>query len=344
MCFPGAELVGSAVVAALGTAYGAAKSSQAQTQSANAISLQNQQTQQAQNTAFASRLAASQAQSNAQFTVNQQETADRQTAAAATSAAQEAALQRQNQTITQENQTADALRAQGDAQAQTLLQATNQPALNAAQTGQQDQAAALLAASQSGQPTGPVATNPDGSGASTSTNDTATKEALARRMGIAATNIRQYGADIAKVASYGEPLQTVGQAISANQVGIMPAQTASRLLGSGAAVRLLPSQIAYTNATNYGQAQDTAIQSDAAGKLQLAGLQYNDATQTANLGQSDTDTMAANEAAQAQANAKYAGQVGSLFAGIGNLAAYGTGYYGGGSGPIPGGGKLGSSY
>jgi len=323
-------LTAAGLALSAGTAvYGAAQSSNAQTTQANAIRDQNYATQQAQTQAFNQRMAATRAQSDAQFNTAQRENTARTTQAAATRQAQMAALDRQNQTVNAENTTADQLRAQADQRAQELLQSTTAPGtMDKSQQGAQDQAAALLAASQAPGPTGPAATDPSGSGASTSTNDPVMKTALARRMGIAAANIRQYGADIAKVASYGQPLQDTAQAITGNQTAIMPAQTAEKLLQSGSAVRLLPSQIAYRNATDYGGAADQAIQAKAQGENAYSGLAFGNATGSANLGQSDSDTAAANRAAQAKADAAWQQQVAGLYSGLGNLGAYATGRYG----------------
>jgi hypothetical protein len=113
----------------------------------------------------------------------------------------------------------------------------------------------------------------EGAGASTSVNDPVMKTALARRMGIAAANIRQYGGDIARVASYGQPLHDTGQAVTENQTQIMPTQAAEKLLAGGSNIRLLPSQIAYRNATDYGGAVDQMIQQRAAGGTSI-GLQF----------------------------------------------------------------------
>jgi hypothetical protein len=319
----------SAAVGTGATLYGAQQSSAAQSRAAEAVRQQNVATTQAQNQAFLERMAATKAQSDAQFATGQRETQDRTTQAMATRAAQNAALDRQNQTVNAENQTADQLRAAADARAQELLQSTAAPGVfDKSQQGAQDQAAMLLAASQAPGPTGPAATDPSGSGASTSVNDPVMKTALARRMGIAAANIRQYGSDIARVASYGQPLHDTGQAVTENQTAIMPTQAAEKLLAGGSNIRLLPSQIAYRNATDYGGAVDQLIQQRAAGENQYAGLQYGNTTGSANLRQSDADTQAANAAAQAKADAQWQQQVAGLYSGIGQLGLYGAGRYG----------------
>jgi hypothetical protein len=318
----------SAAVGTGATIYGASQQSAAQSRAADLVRQQNQADTTAQNQAFTQRIAATRDQSNAQFANNQRQFQDQTTNAAEMRAAQEAALQRQNDTINQENQSAEGIRRQADQRAQDLLQATSGPVQDQSQKDYQDQQAALLAAAQAPGPTGPAATDPSGSGASTSTNDPVMKTALARRMGIAAANVRQYGADIARVGSYGAPLQATGLAIAENQGGIMPAESAARLLSAGSGVRLLPSQIAYRGATDQGTAADAMIRENAAQQNQLAGLGYSNATAGANLFQSDATTAAANKAAQAKADAAWQSQLGGLFSGIGNLAGYGAGLFG----------------
>jgi len=319
-----------AAATSLGTGiYGASQSSAAQSRAAAAIRDQNTATTQAQNLAFGQRMDATRAQSDAQADTARREIAARTTSALATRTGQTAALQRQNTILGGENATAEQLRAEGDRRAQDLLDSTVGPGrMDQSQQGYEDKAAALLASTQAGGPTGPAATNPDGSGAAMSTRDPETAKATARRMGIAAANIRQYGADIARVASYGQPLKDTGEAIQANAYGIMPAQSADQLLRSGASVRLLPSQTAYRGATDYGASEDATIQSRAQGENAGTSLLYGNTTGTASLGQSDTDVRAANAAKQATSDADWAKQVGALFSGLGNLGAYGLGTVG----------------
>jgi len=320
----------SAAVGTGATLYGAQQSSQAQSRAAQAVRDQNLATSQAQNQAFQQRIAATKAQSDAQFATGQRENQDRTTQALATRAAQMGALERQNQTVNAENQTADQLRAAADARAQELLQGTVAPGvMDRSQQNARDQAAAVLAASQASTPVGPDATDPSGSGtSSSSTSDPEAKTALARRMGLAAANIRQYGADIAKVSSYGQPLLDTGRAITENKTALMPQEAAQALLSGGSRVRLLPSQVAYRNATDYGGAADQLIQQRAAGENQYAGLQFANTTGTADLGQSDATTRANNIATQAKSDAEWQKQMAGLISGLGNVGAYAAGRYG----------------
>ena len=320
----GAAAAISAAAAVAGTGaslYGATQSSAAQAKAANAIAAQNQATQQAQNLAFGQRLAAGNAQTDAQTAAMQQTMADRNAATAQMRTAQSSAQDQQKAVLDAENQQQDALRARGDQAAQDLLAQTSQPTLAAGQTNAQNQAALLL-----GQvaPSGPQPNDPRGTG-----DDTATKNAVSRRLAEAATNVRNYGSKVAAVNAYSQPTFDVNQAITDNKTGIMPATTAESLLRAGSATRLLPSQIAYRNAGDLGAAMDELIRSRGQGALDTASLSYGNATDIANLGQSDATTLAANKAAQIKQDAAFQQSLGGIVSGVGQLGLYGAGYLGG---------------
>lgn len=318
MCDPTSiALAAASAVVSLG---GAAYSANAQQKAASAISQQNQATTLAQNQAFTQRMAAANAQTEAQSAAMQQTLSDRAAAATQMRTAQMQAQQNEQDVLAAENKQAESLRQTGDTAAQTLLQQTNAPTLQASQAASAQQGALLLgqAAPQGPQPSDPQPT----------AGDTATQAAVQRRMAEAASNVRAYGSKVAAVTAYGQPLQDVSQAISANQTGIMPAQTAEQLLRSGNSTRLLPSQIAFRNAGDLGQAMDSLIASRGQGALDTAGLSYGNAVSTANLQQSDADTIAANRAAQAKADAAYQASIGGIISSVGQLGLYGAGRYG----------------
>jgi hypothetical protein len=294
-------------------------SSQAQSRAANAIAQQNQATTAAQNQAFTQRMAAANAQTAAQSAAMQQTMADRSTAATSMRTAQLNAQQSQQDILAAENKQAEALRGTGDQAAQTLLQQTTGPQLAQGQQNAAAQGALLLGQAA---PQGPAPTDPQGTG------DTATQDAVKRRLAEAATNVRTYGSKVSALQSYSQPTADIGQAIAANQYGIMPAQAAESLLRSGSATRLLPSQVAYRNAGDLGQAMDQLIASRGQGALDTAGLSYGNAVSTANLAQSDADTIAANRAAQAKADAAYQQSLGGIVSSVGQLGLYGAGRYG----------------
>lgn len=317
-----ATLVAAGISAAVGT-YGAYSSAQASKSAANAVAAQNQATTKAQNTAFDQRLTAQSEQGDAQYKTYLQEIADRSTNAQQLHAGQTKALSDQQQVIDAENRQQEAVRAAADQQAQGLLSSTSGQALSQGQQDAQARQEALLAG-QVGKSdiASPDATDPNA-------GSTGSNAAYKQRMAQAATSIRDYGSKIATTGSYAQPISDIGSAIAANKVGIMPAAAASDLLKSGAGVRLLPSQLEYSQAGDIGSATDQLIQSRAQGALTLAGLKANDSTALATLGQSDTDTIAANKTAQAKADADYAKSVGNVISGIGNLGLYGAGYLGG---------------
>lgn len=326
--------LGAAALGAGASVYGAVQSSNAQKSAADAISAQNQATSQAQQQAFNQRMQASLAQTQGQFAAEQQQIQDQQAAAQQTQGQQQSAISGYQQVLQAENDQADKLRATGDQAAQDLLSQTNAPALAAAQQQQQQQAATLLGQNMPAAQ-GPQPTDPSG-GTNAVANDPTHQAAGARRTAEAATNIRDYGSKIATVASYDAPVNTTDLAIQANKTGIMPAEVADSLLRSGSNVRLLPSQVAYQAATAEGQTQQNLIASKGQNALDAAGLSYGNATDIANLGQSDADTLAANKAAQAKQDAAYQQSLGGIVSGVGNLGLYGAAYYGGlGKGLLP---------
>ncbi len=300
-------------IAAATAVAGAYEQSQANKAQSAAISSQNQTLANDQNAAFQQRITAGVQQTAAQTAAAQQELSDRSAAAAQTGQAQMAALKNYSDTVNAENTQATNLRSTGDAAAQQLLQQTSAPNLATAQTQQQQQAAALLA----GQPQGsPAATDPNGNDAAQS--DSVQQAASLRRGAEAATNIRNYGAAVGKVASYDAPLQQAGLAIANNQTGIMPAAAADQLLRSGSATRLLPTQTAYAGATAQGQTLDTLLQSKAQSALDAASLSYGNTTDVANLKQSDADTLARNQLAQQTAAIANQKSQAALLSGLSN--------------------------
>jgi hypothetical protein len=317
MCSIGAAMVGTAVVGAAISAYSASQQASASKQQSQDIFAANKSQQAAQSQAFNDRIDAGMRQTAAQ-TAAQQETLNARSAAATQMReGQMTALKNYQDTLAAENAQTDTLRQTGDTAAQQLLQQTNAANLQGAQNASQQQAAALLAPST---PQGPEATDPSG-GNNAVTSDATNQAASARRTAEAATNIRNYGSKIAAVQSYAAPIQAVGQAITANQTGLMPAQAAETLLRGGSATRLLPSQVAYGAATGTGQALDVLLQSKGQNALDAAGLSYGNATDLANLRQGDADTLTANKLAQQTADLSYAKAQAGILGNFGNLAA-----------------------
>lgn len=314
MCSPALALAGVGLAASIG---GGIMSSNAQSKAAGAIREQNTTDFLAQNQAFNQRITAGNAQTDAQLEAARQTMADRNASFTQMRDAQIAAQQRQQQILDAENQTADTLRQTGDTQAQTLLQNTNQQAL---QQGQADVAAHANLLLDQNAPSGPAPTDPQGTA-----GDSATGQAIARRMAQASSNVRTYGAKAADLQSYQQPVQDIGMAILNNKYGIMPAQQAETLLRSGSNTRLAPAQVAFRNAGDIGAATDQLIASRGQGALDAASLKYSNAVTGSNLAQSDTDTIAANKANQIKQDAAFQQQVAGLVSGVGQLGLYGAG-------------------
>jgi hypothetical protein len=332
---------GSALLGAGSTILGASQQANAQRQAADAIATQNRATQQAQIQGFSERLDASNRQNQAQMAIATRQQGDRETARQIMRENQEAALRQGDKTLAQENTTADQLRGRGDAVAQDLLTATSGTAFDKSRSDYQTNAENLLAANLKGSAVDPYMTNPAGGGSGgtgdasatvtdtgSSSSDPAVRDATARRMGLAAANIRQYGKDLARVGSYGQPLVATGQALGEAQGGIMPIESAAKLLYGGAAQRLVPSQLRFRQAGEEGAQEIGAIDQRANSLRDVAALGYSNDTTLANLGQSNSSVNAANVARQTTSNAEWEKQMGGLFSGLGGIGLYGGGMYG----------------
>jgi hypothetical protein len=316
-------ILGATALAGLGTSiYGSAQSASAAKDAAAATARSNQQMREAQNTAFTQRMAATGRQTDAQRASMQQTIADRNAAAALMRQEQGRAIDASKQNLEQENRLAEGYRREGDTAAQTLLTDTDAQAQAKMQAQREAGQNLLLDQNMPVTGPGPGATDP------TEGLTTSTKTALARRGAEAATNIRDYGAKFARVAAYGAPMFGVGQEITENKFGIMPATAADALLRSGAPTRALPSQIAFRSAAGEGGAMDELIRARGQSQLDTAGLQYGNETSLANLGQSDTYTTAKNTADQAKADAAYKQQIAGIYSQLGNAAIQGAGYFG----------------
>lgn len=315
MCDP--VSIGLAVAGTLASVGGTIMSSNAQSSAARAIQDQNQALVTSQNQAFMQRAEASRAQTAAQLEAARTTMADRSQNFTQMRQAQIAAQQHQQDILASENQAEDQLRQTGDTQAQQLLDATSADKLKAGQALAAQQQNLLL---DQNVPSGPAPTDPQGTA-----GDAVTGQAIARRMAQASSNVRTYGAKVADLTSYGQPLQDVSLAILANKYGIMPAQQAETLLRSGSSTRLLPAQVAFRNAGDIGSATDNLLTSRGQGDLDTASLIYNNQVQGSNLAQNDVATLAGNKTAQATADAAFNQQIGNIISGVGSLGLYGAG-------------------
>lgn len=314
MCSP--TLAVAAIGAGL-SGYGMFQNARAQKDAANAIAQQNRETMAAQNEGFTSRLAATAAQTEAQKAAYQATLGNERDIANAMRARQQGAFQQQQSILDTANKAQEGFRGAGYANADALMGQTSGANLGQAQTDWQNQGASLLDANM------PAFAQTGGTG-----DDPYVNQSLARRAAEAAANIRGYGAKTAKLGSYGAPFNTIGNAITESQTGIMPADMASKLLSSSAPVLLAPAETAWTNAGRYGEAAIGAAQQSGQMAQNIANLQYQNSTDLANLKQSDRDVTAANISEQAQADAKFKAAMGNVISGIGNLGLQGAGFYG----------------
>jgi hypothetical protein len=311
-----AGLAGTAISAA-----GSYDSAQQQKKASQAIADQNWQTTQAQNKAFDTRMQAQTQRTTSDYNSYMQQIADQQASAAQMRQQQSGALSRQEQVLNAENQQAEAIRASADAQSQQMLNQTSAANLQQSQDDARTRANAAIETAVN-DPNSPSPSSPTGA-------DDQSQAAMSRRLSQAATNVRDYGQRISNVGSYSQPLQTVSEAVRGNQFGIMPAQEAGKLLQSGAGVRLLPTQLEYQGAATTGSAMDQLLSSRGEGQRGISALDASNQTAGANLQQSDTDTLAANRTAQIKADTDYNKSIGNVISSLGNLGAYGAGYYGG---------------
>ena len=315
--------LGATALAGVGSSiYGATSSAGAAADAAKATARANQQMRDAQNLAFNQRMAATGRQTDAQRAAMNQTMADRSAAAALMRQEQTRAINANQANLAEENRRAESYRAEGDTAARKLLTDTDAQAMEKME--QQRIASQNLLLDQNMPVTGP------GPGATDPTEgmSSSTRTALARRGAEAATNIRDYGSKIANLASYSAPMFGVGQAVSENKFGIMPAQAADTLLRTGAPIRALPSQIAFRSAAAEGGAMDEVIRSRGQSELDTASLQFGNETGIANLGQQNAYTTAKNASDQARADAAYKQAIAGIYSQLGNAAIQGAGYFG----------------
>lgn len=317
------ELTTATILAGIGVATaagGAAYSANAQANAADAAKASNDAAITSQNRGFFARNADAQRQLAAQETAQKTSQTAQQSAFQAMRDQQSSALDARDQAIARENATAADIRSQADRVQQTLLDQTSGQALSDAQAGDASRREQAMApAALNIQETSPLGTPNQGG---------ATSQAYASRIAEAAGSVRDYGKRLAQVSSYTAPLTTVGQAISQQQAGIMPAAAANQLLQSGQGVRLLPSKTAYDIAGSEGAAKQTQIASALQGDLGVAKSEYEGSENVANLQQGNTDTIAKNTAVQAQMDAAQQQAIGGLVAQVGGISAYAAGRYG----------------
>lgn len=313
------------IISAIGVGLSIAGSAYSVSQQAKAADAQkaaNTQNAIASNNAFWAR------NQNSRQELEQEGTAQRTAQAAQEQAfqsqrqGQAQALSERDKVVQQENQTAADIRGSADKQQSLLLGQTSGAALSDAQTAEASSRAASFAPiAQNIQTTTPFATGAEGAGSPS-------KQAFASRLAEAADSVREYGKRVAQVASYTAPLNTVQQAATNENTGLMPAAAANQLLQSGQSIRLLPSEAAYGIAGSEGQQTQQAIQSGLQGDMGVLKNRYAGQESVIGLDQTNSETIANNRATEAASNAKVGQSIGGLISSAGNLAAYGGLRYG----------------
>jgi hypothetical protein len=297
--------------------YGASQQASAQKKAANAIAEQNQADIAAQTQGYAQRLADTKVQTEAQKAAWNTTMGNVNQIADTMRTTQNSALDAQASVNDAANQQEAGYRAQGQQAAGDLLDTTSAGNMQQAQMDWESNVRDLLTPYM-----------PQGSTAVGTGDDPEVAAAVARRTAQAATNIRQWGADNAKVGSYVAPMTLVQNAITNAKTGIMPAQIASDLLQSSYPVLENPARQSWSDAGTYGAAATAAAQQAGQNALDVAGLRFQNDQGLANLQQANTEQAAANKASQATADAQFQAQMGALISGIGNLGLQGAGYYG----------------
>jgi hypothetical protein len=144
------------------------------------------------------------------------------------------------------------------------------------------------------------------------------KSAMAEEMARAADYTKQYGANLAKVGAYSAPVATTNIATKELGGNLMPAASADQLLKAGASARLLPSSVAYQNATNLGQSEIASNTQRTTDLMNLTKMKETNAVDLANLGQADTNANIQTGLNYAQARAAALKSLGSGVSGLGN--------------------------
>jgi hypothetical protein len=305
-----------ATIAAVGgaatTAIGAGLSYVGSQNAASAARNAQEQQMAAQNQAFEARNAAQVQQTTEQAAAQNQGQANYLAQEQAMRANQSGALQKEQDVINTMNQ-----------QEQQVQQNTQQQVQNTTQnviTPQTLAAAQATSQAQREAGTTPVvqdiaASDPT---ASPATAGSATKSAMADAMAKAAAYTQQYGKNLAVLGSYSAPVATTGLATKDLAMGLMPSAAADQLLKAGASARLLPSQVAYQNATNLGQSEIASNTQRTNDLMSLSKMREQNAVDEATLGQADTNANIQTGLNAAQARAAALSSVGQGVSAVGN--------------------------
>jgi hypothetical protein len=325
------------IAAGIGVAAAAAGTAISYKEGQNATAAQNTanaQAEQQQNTAFMQRSQAAQQQLASQTAANEKQEQAFSTNQANTQAAQMAALGQTQSTTNQLNQTEQAIATDANNVVQTGVDSASEPALSTAQAVQTQQQqnlnAPVVASIQANNPLGALNSS-GGSGPSA--------QAMAASDAASAKYVQNYGDTQAVLSGYNAPINAANQAAQGITTGLMPVAAADQLLKGSAPSILAPSQLAYTQAGELGQAVNTADSQENQQAIQLADAANSDADDLADLQQSDSGAITQNQLTQAQQRAASLASLGQGLTSIGNTAlnyAGTKGAYGGLSKAITG--------
>jgi hypothetical protein len=308
MCdgFSEAFAIAGAVAAVAGSAVSYTSSQNAASAAANAQAQQRQ----AQAAAFQQRNQAQQLETQQQAAVQDASQRRYQEVSDQMRTAEDSAQTDRAKTIDKLNVEAQSVRDQVDQNVQQTTQKTITPA-----SMDQAQAASEAARTAGTAPTiqDIAASSPMGQGA-----NAPTKSAIADRMAQAAEYTKGYSERLAKLGSYSAPVTETGLATQQLGMNLMPAALADKLLTSGTAARLLPSQLAYSNAADYGKAAIAANTAATGEQMAMTTNRAQSAVDLANLGQADTNANIQTGLNVAQARAAAMNSIGQGATAIGN--------------------------
>jgi hypothetical protein len=307
MCDPISLGIAAVTASVVGTGVSAIGGMQA----ASAARSAQARAQQAQNEAFNARMQAQRVALGEQTAINTQSAKKFSDQQAEQQAAQSGALTERGNLVRQLNEQQAATSAQADQTVQQGVDSANRAALQGAQTSQVAQQTALNT---------PVvaqvaANNPLGAAG---TNSAVTKQAIDEANKGAASYVKNYGDTQARLSGYNAPIALAGNAATTIGTNLMPASVADQLVRTSAPAILAPSTTAYQQAGTYGQAQQEALQREQAGLTGLVNTKAQNATDLANLKQSDDMTVIQNQLVNAQQKAAQLSGLGSGISAIGN--------------------------
>jgi hypothetical protein len=283
----------------------------ASTNAANAAANAQSQSIAAQNAAFQARNAAQIQQTQEQAAAQNQGQAEYLRQEQAMRESQSQALQQKQDTVNKMNVQEQQIQDQTKAQVQNTTQNVITPqTLQEAQAASEAQrnagVAPVVADIRASDPTAAPAASPT------------VKSAMAESMAKAADYTQQYGANLAKVGAYSAPVAATGIAAKELAGNLMPAASADQLLKAGASARLLPSSVAYQNATNLGQSEIASNTQRTSDLMNLTKMKETNAVDLANLNQADTNANIQTGLNYAQARAAALKSLGSGVSALGN--------------------------